>query len=307
MRTIQEVGSEILNNQPKSFYVFGGSEYGIKKKYLSMLKNHYEGRAVEINSMTEMVSMMSTKHIIPLQPSLYICRYDEAFINMLTEVVAAKIKALKIVGTVVCLYENEKHIAKIDKYLPDYVVRIDDVNIQFKIKYLHSDFPHLPDRLINLAAQSAANYGDAQNMCACMTVVAPEELFSLSDKELAKLFGKSEDSTEDAIKQGIASRNFTHLIKLLDIYPDLDNLYYTILATMIELDKVTTNSYVTSPLREYAKRWTKEDIYNMFMNTYSELMKSRTYNVDIENSLIYLFSLLKFQVVPDVDAMGGET
>ena len=28
MRTIQEVGTEILNNEPKSFYVFSGSEYG---------------------------------------------------------------------------------------------------------------------------------------------------------------------------------------------------------------------------------------------------------------------------------------
>ena len=306
MRTIQEVGSEILNNQPKPFYIFGGTEYGIKKKYLSMLAAHYNNRVVEIGSMAEIISTMSTKHIIPLEPSLYICRYDDAFVSTLSEVVANKIQSLKIIGTVVCLYENEKQVAKLDKYLPNYIVRIDDVNVQFKIKYLHGDFPNLPDRLIDLAAEVGKDYNDAQNMCACMSSVTPEELFALSDAQIATLFGKSEGSTEDAIKEGIASKNFSYLANLIKNYSDVDNLYYTTLSTMLELDKITTNSYASSPLRAYAKRWTKQDIYNMFMNTYDELIKSRTYSVDIHNSLLYLFSLLKFQPILGVEDMRGD-
>lgn len=307
MRTIQEVGSEILNNNPKSFYIFGGTEYGIKKKYLSMLAQHYNDNVIEIQSFAELINTMSTKHIIPLKPALYICRYDENLVSTLTEVVASKIKSLKIIGTAVCLYENEKHLAKLDKFLPNYTVRIDAVSLQFKVKYLHTDFPHLPDKLINLAAQYANDYNDAQNMCACMSAVAPEELFALPDKAIMKLFGKLDISTEDQIKVGIASRNFTYLNQLIQNYTEVDGVYYTILSTMLELDKITSNTQASSNLREYAKRWTKEDIYNMFMNTYEELKKSRTYSTDISNSLIYLFSLLKFQTVPSVEAMEAAT
>ena len=303
MRPIQDVGSEILTNNPRSFYIFGGTEYGIKCRYLSILQAYYHNEYVEINSVSDIINIMSTKHIIPLKPTLYVCRYDESFVSALNESLASKIKSLKIIGTVVCLYEAEKHITKLDKYLPDYVVRIDSVSLPHMIRYLHSDFPGLPDKLIEIAATSAKNYGDAQNMCRCMRTIPLEELFSLSDVQVMQLFGKSNQTSEDDIKLGIASRNLSHLLRLLDNYPELDNIYYTILSTMVELDKITSNTYASSPLREYAKRWTKEDIYNLFMLTYEELKKSRTYSTDTYNSLIYLFSMLKFQTVPSVEAM----
>lgn len=303
MRPIQDVGSEILTNNPRPFYIFGGTEYGIKCRYLSILQAYYHNEYVEINSVSDIINTMSTKHIIPLKPTLYVCRYDESFVSALNESLASKIKSLKIIGTVVCLYEAEKHITKLDKYLPDYVVRIDSVSLQHMIRYLHSDFPGLPDKLIEIAATSAKNYGDAQNMCRCMRTIPPEELFSLSDVQVMQLFGKSTQTSEDDIKLGIASRNLSHLLRLLDNYSELDNIYYTILSTMVELDKITSNTYASSPLREYAKRWTKEDIYNLFMLTYEELKKSRTYSTNTYNSLLYLFSMLKFQTVPSVEAM----
>jgi hypothetical protein len=215
-----------------------------------------------------------------------------------------KLKSLKIIGTLVCLYEADKHVTKLDKFLSDYIVRLDDVSLQFKIKYLHNDFPHLPDRLINLAAQYGDNYGDAQSMCACMSVIAPEKLFALSDDGIIDLFGKSKETSEDMIRVGIASRNFQYLAKVLDQLDNLDATFYTILSTMLELEKLLHNSYTESPLRQYVKRWTAQDIYNMFMNTYEALRKSRsTVNCDLYYLLLYLFSLLKFQQIPAVEEM----
>ena len=37
MLSIQEVGLSILGDSPKKFYILGGSEYGIKDKYIEIL------------------------------------------------------------------------------------------------------------------------------------------------------------------------------------------------------------------------------------------------------------------------------
>ena len=303
MRTIQEVGIEILNNQPASIYIFGGQEYGIKKKYLTMLKDFYKD-SVECAAFSDIISIMSTKQIIPLQPKLYIVRYDEVFVSELNEKVASRIKSLNVKGTVACLYEDEKHLAKLDKFLPEYTVRIDEVSTQFKIKYLHSDFHGVPDKFIELAASYGANYNESYNICAAMHTVQPELLFALSDADIMKLFGKSDAVVENQIKTGVASRNFTYLVSLLENYEDLDSLYYTILSTMIEMEKVLSNSRASSSLREYGKRWQMIDVYNMFMNTYAELQNSRSRaSGDTYNSLLYLFSLLKFEQIPSLEYM----
>lgn len=305
MRSIQDVGTEILGNEPRSFYVFGGNEYGIKQKYLSILKDHYQGQFAEVSSMSDIIGLMSTKHLIPLQPKLYIVRYDEEFVRTISDSVASKLHSLHIIGTIVCIYESDKYISKLDKFLSDDVVRMDEVNIQFKIKYLHSDFPNLPDRFISLAAKYGDNYSEAQKICRSMSAVSAEKLFSMSDDRLMKLFGKSDAVSEDLLRAGIASRNFSYLSTLLDQYDNIDSIFYTILSTMLELEKIITNKYAQSDLREYAKRWTLQDVYNMFMQTYEMLKQSRSYSAssDVKNMILYLFSLLKFQQIPDVTAM----
>lgn len=304
MRTIQEVGTEILNNTPQKLYIFGGEEYGIKCKYISILKEHYS-ICEEMPTVNSVISIMSRKHFIPLQPKLYVVRYDEEFISNLNEVTASKLKSLNVIGTLVCIYESVKHVNKLEKYLPDYTVQIDKVNPQFVVKYLHSDFPKLPDRLINLAATYGSNYSEAQTICCSMSAVPAETLFSLSDIELMKMFNKYDDVSESNLKVGIASRNFTYLVNLLEQYNDIDSIFYTILSTMLDLEKVLTNTYAESPLREYAKRWTLEDVYNMFMNTYEALKNSRSSRIQCDTSyiILYLFSLLKFQQIPDVNVM----
>lgn len=304
MRTIQEVGTEILNNAPKKFYVFCGSEYGIKNKYIQMLSSLYT-EVHEIDDVQSVLTLMNTKHFVPLTPALYIVRYDDSFLASMNATTSDKISSTNIIGTVVCIYEDSsKAASKLEKYLPDWSVSIDSVNIQFIIKYLHSDFPKLPDRLIELSATIGLNYGDSQNICRSMMLADVEQLMSLSDDSLNKLFGKQQSSQESDIKLAIAARNFTYLNDLLNNYSgDLDSILYTILSTLVELEKILSNRHIDSALQEYTKRWTYKDIYNMFMNTYAELKKLRSYATDVNSSLIYLFSLLKFSEIPDVEVM----
>lgn len=306
MLTIQDVGTEILERRPRKFYIFGGSEYGIKRKYISILIDHYKNFK-ECQSVDDVLASMSTKHFIPLEPTLYIVRYDENFVSSASETTSDIIESANIIGTIICIYESDKHVNKLAKYLPNFTVRIDPVNVNFKIKYLKSDFPSLPEKLITLAATYGIDYNDAKNICASMSMVEPDRFFAMSDKEIIGLFGKQHNYTDSDIKCGVASRNFNYLVHALDNYEgEYDTLFYSILSTMIEMEKVISNKHAQSEFSEFSKNWVEPDIYNMFMNTYSELQKIRSYSVDAKFSLIYLFGLLKFKRIPSVEFMEAD-
>lgn len=305
MLSIQDVGKQILLGSPLKFYVMVGLEYGIKERYLQILKDHYGGRLTEAISVIDLLNMMKTKHIIPLQPTLYVVRYDDAFISSINQSTQSLIASTNIIGTIVCIYEQSKHSAKCIKYLPDYTVSIDAINSQFVRKYLHSDFPTLPDRFINLAESISSNYGHAKNICRSMSAISVDLLYSESDMEISKLFGYADTSSDSALRKGIAARNFKYLLDVIDKYPDdSDNVLYAILSTMIELDKILDNKYAQSDIRKYASRWTRPDIYYMFMNTYRELERSRSMsNYNTYNGVIYLIALLAFPNIPAPEVM----
>lgn len=295
---------EILTDNPKKFYVFGGTEYGVKEKYLEHLTSFYSGRRKEVPLMSEIISLFSKKHFIPLESTLYVVRYDETFIANLNEAAAEKVKKLKIIGTVVCIYENSKHIAKCDKYLSEYTGSIDSLDDRFMKKYLTADFPNLPQNMIDVAVEIAENYGHAKNICRSMNACS-QSVHKLDREQLKKLFGYVDTSTEAQIRQGVAARNFSALAKLADKYPEsADMMIYTILQTTIELEKCKTSKYVDSDIKNFAKNWTFQDIYYMFVNTYEELKKLRSLSIsDPYNSLIYLFGLLKYSTIPTKEVM----
>lgn len=305
MLSIQDLGMQILNHSPQKFYIFGGTEYGIKMRYIDELGKYYDA-VEEHTSVSDLINLMSTKHIIPLQPKVYVVRYDEVFQSQISEKLATKIKACKIVGTIVCIYSNSKVITKMDKYLPEYTAVIDAVSPQFVFKYLKSDFPDLPDRLINVSLKCSTDYGQAKNICESMTFDAAE-INRLSDDEIERIFGYQNLSTQTQVRQGIAARNFNYLMDVVNRYDgELDNILYSILQTMIDLDKLLSSKYGNSDIRDYVKLWRPEDVYYMFMHTYRELKKLRSNSsYDVQNSLIYLFGLLKFQKIPALEEMGS--
>lgn len=304
MISIQDVGKEILTGCPRKFYVFAGSEFGIKYRYIEMLKNHY-GNQEEYPAVLDVLNMMTTKRLIPLKPTVYVVRYDEEFVSALDEHMSQKISKANIVGTVVCLYEQQKHVTKLSKFLPDYTVSVDTVNSQFVRKYLQQDFPGLADNFINIAIDASKSYGQAKNICRSMSMIPSTELYKVPKSELVRLLGYIDVSSDAQIKAGIASRNFKYLLDVAEKYQDdEDRILYAILSTMVEMDKLLDNTYAQSDLRQYVKQWSREDIYYMFMNTYQELKKLRSLSAsDPMNSVIYLFGLLQFSKIPSPEVM----
>ena len=308
MISIQELGLTIMSDSPKQLYIVGGSEYGVKDKYIDALIKLY-GNKEEHESMSSLIDFLSVKHIVPLKPTLYIVRYDENFVSSVNTQLVQKINSLKFKGTIFCIYSEPKHIEKLNKFFPDNTGVIEPVNIKFVEKYLHSDFPNINPRYIQIASKAATSYGHARILCKSMMKCDERLLSAMSDKAIAKSFGCETLASESDFQKAIASRNFNICCKLVETYEgNLDNIVYTILQTMIEMEKVLTSKYSTSELKDYGKLWKLEDVYNMFMNAYSELEKLRSNtSTDISSSLIYLFGLFTFKDIPSVEVMSSDS
>lgn len=302
MRSVQEVGKEILTGSPKPVYILLGEEYGIKKRYIDILTAYY-GNRKEIDSFDDLLKSMNVKHLIPLEPCLYVCRYDAAFLDSLDNNTASKINSTNIVGTAILLYESAKSYDKIDKYLSDYCCMIESVDSKFIRKYLSDEF-RLPQQLIDFAVASSSNYGQARMVCTSMLHSNHSELCKMDFSELSKFFGLSRVPVEETFKTFICSRNSIALLQLLDTYEgDLNSLYYSILSTLLELEKTISQNNPSSKLYKYIKSWKLEDIYNLFNHTYLELIRSRKIGVDLKLSLMYLFSLIMYSNIPSVESV----
>ncbi len=302
MLSIQEVGKQVLSGTPKSFYIFIGEEYGIKEKYLDNLKKHYHD-ATEISKVSELLNVMSRKQIIPLKPKLYISRYDEEFIQSLDKNSTDKINKMssKIIGTLVCIFEIPKHTSKCVKYLPDYTVSFDKINIEFVKKYLNADFPQIDKNLIDFSVRRHSDYKGAYNTCISLKNADSYVLEQYDNESISKVLGLNSASSEKQFRYGIASRNFAGCISIIDTYSgQLESLLYIFLSTMIDLERLLSNPKQKSDLIRYSKCWNVTDIYHMFMNAYAELEKSRTMSVyDVYNGLVYLIGLLQFSPIPE--------
>ena len=311
MLSIQELGLQILQHNPLKFYIFGGSEYGIKMRYIDELKKYY-GECIESPDVESLISMMSVRHIIPLKPTVYVVRYDEDFVKAMSDAMAKKIKSTKIIGTIVCIYEDRTKVEKFNKYLPEYTASIDTVAPHFLVKYLQSDFPTLDEKYAKIAVGLSTDYNQAKNICRALSYATPELLAKTNENDILRLIGYIHKSNDEEAMIYIASKSFAGLIQIMqdqvnastsssdDVY---GSLIYQICTTMVELDKLLDNSHRSSPIQKQVRNWTRADVYYMFNHAYDGLLKIRSVSVDPENILIYLFGLLKFQRIPSLGDM----
>ena len=302
MLTIQDLGLSIMGDTPKNLYILGGSEYGIKDKYIDILCSKI-GPQIQYPDFLSVLDLMTGFRIIPLQPQVYVIRYDKSFFPKLGPALVDKFNSLKIIGVIVLLYEDDADISKLDKYFPNNTAIINAIDAKHMIKYLTQDFPDLDPTTIKYAATRSCNYYQAKNICRCLNCIKDEIL--LTESQIASLFDLNTYKTEEDIQLAVASRNFRDYILAIENYDgDQTRVLYTILRTMIELDKIMDNIYSDSPLKKYIKEWTRPDIYYMFNHTYRILQSLRQgITANMEDILIYLGALFKFQRIPDLEAL----
>lgn len=301
MLTIQETGLSILGDSPKNFYILGGSEYGIKERYIEILTEKI-GSKQEYAKVVDVIAIMSKYHIIPLEPHVYVVRYDKEFLTQAKDLVS-KIAALDIVGTLILVYEDPKDLAKLDKLFQENTSSIDPIDAKHMAKYLNSDFEGINPQIVKYVTKHVHNYYQARNICRCLYAVQDKTL--LSEKQILSLFSLQLNFTNDDLQVAIASRNFNALIYIAEHYDgDVSGILYQILRVMIELDKIKSSKYSNSPLRDYARKWTPVDIYWMFQHTYEAIKSVRSgYAADIYDLITYLGALMLFNPIPNTQGM----
>ncbi|MBP5433760.1 hypothetical protein [Ruminococcus sp.] len=304
MLTIQQAGSEILGDRPGKFYVFAGTEYGVKRKYIEHLKNFYK-HSVTADTVSEVIESMQKKSLLPVPPKLYIVRYDESFVSSLGDKSRQQIEKTKINGTLICLYETEKAAVKCAKYLPDCTVSFDAVHTEYVKKYLRADFPGLADSIIAEAVRIHREYIGAYNICSVMNCVSEDEREHISVKDMDEMFGYSLLTGDEQFRQAFAAKDIRMCVSMLDNYEDsFDSVFYLMLASLLELEKLITNPKQKSDYRAYIKGWTAESVYNMFIQVYSELEQSRELQgYNIRDRLLYLLLLLQYGTIPQMGVM----
>lgn len=306
MLTIQELGTEILSGNLKKFYILGGTEYGLKEKYLDIIADKYEGKRTEVGNIQEVISMFRTKQLFPKPPQLYIVRYDSAFVKTLNnQKTIDTIKHLKIRGCLVMLYEDEKEVKKLDSAFPKNTGRLDTPSVELITKYLKIDYPKLTKRLIDIAINVGHNYGHAKRICGMMNDGPVSILKDMTDFELQQLFGHEEIIDNDTIQEAIVNRNFPVLCKILDDYTDNEcqMMYYSIFTAMLKLEKAVSSRQTGGVYGKGKKYWPIPDIYYMFANTYESLQRSRRMSCNLKEELIYLFGLIRFSPIPSPEVM----
>lgn len=307
MLTIQELGLSIMGDSPKNFYILGGTEFGIKEKYIDILVSKI-GPRVEHSNLIELLSYMEKKQLIPVPPSVYVIRYDKTFLSKLSEKsgeLANRIKKCKINGTIVLIYTNDADINKCDKYFPENTASVIHIDNKFIVKYLKSDFPGLSEEYCNISAKVASDYYQAKNIARCLYSI--QDKYKLTEGQVKYLFGLDTTYSESDMMLAIANRDFASLVYMSEHFDgEIQNVLYTMLRTMIELDKCLDNKYTQSPLQKACKLWTRYDIYFYFNHVYNALKQLRLgYAADPSLYIVYLAALLRFKQIPDMKVLGG--
>ena len=301
MLTIQQVGQEILTNSPKNFYIFCGIEYGIKCKYIDILTKYY-GDKIECESVQQILDSMKKKQLVPKKPAVYVVRYDADFVSKLSDKTAKEISSTNILGTIICIYQEAKHQSKCEKYLPDYTVSIDSVSKEYLQKYLINDFKDLNRTYVGYVSTLCSDYGQGRLMCEQLNSISRDDL-SLQD--VAFLSGVNANFSEDSFKEAVAAKNFSLASQMIDKIDTMDSAVYAILSLMIEFDKIFDSKYSNSAYKKYIQSWTREDIYYMFMHSFSVLEIFRSnYAVNNKDILLTLLALLRYNRIPSEEVIS---
>ena len=300
MLSIQDLGLSIMGDSPKNLYILGGCEFGIKEKYIDILCSKI-GPRVEMSSFLKLIDMMSVNHIIPLQPKVYVIRYDKEFLSKINDKVLALYKKCKIVGAAILIYEVHTEVTKLDKYFPDNTCEVDNVSPKFIKKYILQEFPDINNHYVDTVLKYSSDYYNVRNVCRALYCI--QDKYSLSESDIISNFALSNAFSDNDIQLAIANRDYRSLIYMIDNYSgNTQNILYLILKTMIELDKISENKYSDSPLKSAIKKWDRYSIYNMFNITYHTLVQMRKgYTINTENEISNVLFMLTFKNIPTLE------
>lgn len=297
MRSIQDVGAEILGMHPGKLYIFTGKNYGIKKKYIAKVKEAYGGKYLEVDNIEYLIKLSTTKRILPLQPTVYISRHDSKFVSDLSEKNKTTLDKINLPGTVIIVYDDTKQCDKVEKYLSDNCVRFEDISPNVVKKYLVKDYPNIPESIIDYIIGKSADYARCDTICQQLNELNTSEITGLSDAEISKIFYMSSEYSQDKLKAAVIHRNSDYLFRYFESGNDISDFPYIIFGALVDIEKELSGKLYRNS-DNISKSWTFNDVYNLYDITYRLFIKSRSETIDIKNMMCLIVSLLRYNPIP---------
>lgn len=304
MITLQQLVQDIQSKQLRKFYVFTGTEYGIKTEYVNLLKSCFTS-AKEVDTAASVISASKQRSLFKVDPKLFIVRYDTQFLSDLNAGYARTVLNAHINGTLLLIYEDDKAETKCDKFFPDNVVHIPLISKNKIAEHLQKLYSTLPTHVLKDVAIIADNYGEALSICKNLSYLEPEKTAALTQKDIQFLAGKEDEASAD-IKLVIASKNYKLLFTMLSKL-DPVQLLQSVLSTMIDLERAKTTSY-KGDYASVINKWKLEDIYNLFMITFDMLNHTRLDYNNVDDAASTIIELLGWQHIPSPTVLvSGES
>ena len=293
MIDVRTVGSAVFTDRrPGKFYAFCGAEYGVKLKFIRSIKDIY-GKCICMNTVNAAITMLNSAQIVPLEPALYLIRYDQDFIKSLSDISESTIGGMDYSGTVVVIFDSDQDFKKCEKYIPNYTVRFDPVSYDFMRKYLMCDYPDMDNQRINIALKAGHSYIGAYMECQSLSNL--DSAF-MDAGAIERSLSQEPKTNADMFKNGVAARDFKYAVSALESSEsDPYQLVYAVMSTMLELEKCLCNPKSKSWCAKYVSGWTKYDVITVFQNAYSVLKDSRLLlSYDVKAALIRILASMRF-------------
>lgn len=299
MISIQEFGTEIMHKTPRKYYAFCGVEYGVKMKYLEIIASMYQGRIAEYESADKVIKFLTLKHMIPLQPTLYIIRYDEQFIKDIDKQVHS-LNSIDDNCTVVFIYDSDTAERRCEKYIPENTVVFDPVDRKFVKRYLMKDYDGVPENVIDRVINVTSDYISANSICKSISVMDNSDIVCMTEDDIRKTFCASQSVNIENIKYGIAARDARYCLNIISQYDGTaDSIVYAALNALLEIEKCMVYKKINSYAVKYIKVWNFNDVNMMFNNLYTVLIQSRSAgSFDLREAVECVIGSMSFSPIP---------
>lgn len=214
MKKLEDLKTELLNDQVNSFYVFYGEDYGIRRHYIQKISTYFKqvrylDNCELITNLTMSKSLFRIKQLLIVHSDLEFCRQSETFINTF-------IHRLGTDYTVILVYEEPLENTTLFKKFGDYITYFPVVQDAIAKEFVESELNLFNDSIENLAYDCGNVYNNIllesdkiKNYASANNLSEQNAYESLYNKQ--QLLNKQEEFSSYIFMNDILLGNFSNV------------------------------------------------------------------------------------------------
>ena len=157
MRKLEDLKRDILANKIENFYVFYGSDFGIRKHYIEQIKKSFNGKAKYMEACDKIQVSSKSTSLFDTGKQLYLVYNDVDFANSKSNVIDDFISKITD-DTVILIYEEALDGSNLFKDFEQYITNFPEVQSNIGKEFVNSEVTLLEADAEELAFNCKNNY-----------------------------------------------------------------------------------------------------------------------------------------------------